>query len=311
MSKRKYKKNKEQHFNPNIRWTRIITWVVLGFIFTVAGTENFILGEIGGLIAGVIRFGGEWERTQHPERRGEAPRRYREWQTISLAFVGMILAIASLEAMNVDIGGGNLRATVLGIGVPLVAGVFALLNYLWQMRTAPEEVPDIDKPMSKRLANHYKESGLTESEVSVFRETMASASKSIHQLEGNVQGATELQDILAESDAMNVIHAYFRAIVDQPKRMNEASPFLYEQLPNLADLTHRYAIIQRHEVKTEDTYLVLSQAKDTLEKLCRKIQTEYTDFVRSDLEDLDTTVELTKRQLGDDVKEPSEKDETK
>ncbi|WDF81661.1 5-bromo-4-chloroindolyl phosphate hydrolysis family protein [Lacticaseibacillus pabuli] len=298
-------------FNPNIKWWKIIMWAFMGFTFTISGTGNFIISEIGGLIAGVIRFGGEWERTQHRERHGEAPRKYHEWQTVMLAFIGMSLALASLGALGVNIGDGTAGVTIIGLAVPLIAGVFALLNYLWQMRPATEEVPDINKPMSKRLEKHYQESGLSESDVNVFRETMASASKSIHQLENNVQGAPELQDILAESDTMNVIHGYFRAIVDQPQRMNEASPFLYEQLPNLADLTRRYAIIQRHQVKTEDTYLVLSQAKDTLEKLCKKIQNEYTDFVKRDLEDLDTTVELTKRQLDSETKEPSEKDETK
>ena len=274
-----------------VHWGRIITWTWLGFMYTISGTENFILSEIIALLFGLVRFGAEWERTRHPERSSEGPRKFHESKVIGISFAGWIVAMATLGSMGLD---GN---PVIGLLSPALGAFAAFLNYLWQNRSA-EVIDDTpERPMSKKLAAHYEAAGLSDSEVSVFRETMAGASKNIHQLQTTVDGAPELQDIMNEHDTMNVIHAYFRAIVDQPKRMTAAAPFLYEQLPNLADLTHKYAIITRHEVKTKDTYLVLSQAKDALDKLCKTVRDEYTDFVKSDLEDLDTTVELTKRQL--------------
>lgn len=284
-------KNKQYPRPDHVHWWRIIVWAWLGFMYTMGGTENFIMSELMALCFGLVRFGGEWERTRHPERNEDGPRRYREWQTIAISFVGWIFAMGTLDSI------GNLGNAVLGLFVPAVAALAAFLNYLWQYRSATKDESDQQRPMSKKLAAHYEAAGLSESEISVFRETMAAASKNIHQLQSTVDGATELQDIMNEHDTMNVIHAYFRAIVDQPKRMTEAAPFLYEQLPTLADLTHKYAVITRHEVKTEDTYLVLSQAKNALDKLCQTVRGEYTDFVKSDLDDLDTTVELTKRQL--------------
>lgn len=283
---------KKQYPRPDhVHWGRIILWAWLGFMYTVSGTENFILSEFIGLIFGLVRFGGEWERTRHPERNTEGPRRFHESKAIGISVIGWLIAMATLGSMDLT---GN---AVFGLLSPAIAALAAFLNYLWQNRSADVEDNAPERPMSKKLAAHYEAAGLSDSEVSVFRETMAAASKNIHQLQTTVDGAPELQDIMNEHDTMNVIHAYFRAIVDQPKRMTTAAPFLYEQLPNLADLTHKYAVITRHEVKTEDTYLVLTQAKDALNKLCKTIRDEYTEFVKSDLEDLDTTVELTKRQL--------------
>lgn len=280
--------SKKQFKPDHIRWLRVIMWGATGFVFGAMG-GSFVLAEITGLIYALVRFGGEWERVQHPERRGTPVRPYREWQTFLISWLAIVIVMPIMEYVT--------PTWLISMTVSLVGGLLALLSYLWQHRREPKQPEPSERPMSPKLAAHYEAAGLSDSEVSVFRETMANASKSVHQVESNVKGAVELQDIMAEFDAMNVMRAYFRAIVDQPKRMNEAAPFLYEQLPTLADLTHSYAVIQHHEVKTEDTYLVLSQAKTALEKLCRTIRDEYTAFVKQDLENLDATVELTRRQL--------------
>ncbi len=274
----------------SVRWGRIIMWGFLGFIFTVAGTDVFILGELVGLLFALIRFVVDVNLLKQPLP--DKDERIRESHVVGISFVGFIIGVATLE---------NIGHTYWPVGllVPVIAAFAGLLNYLWQERELKRPKPEnpIDRPMSKSLAEHYEEAGLSESEVNVFRDTMAAASKHIHQLETTVRDTVELQDILNEHDTLNVIHAYFKAIVNEPKRMTEAAPFLYEQLPNLADLTHKYTIITRHEVKTADTYLVLNQAKDALSKLSATIRDEYTTFVRDDIEDLDTAVTLANKQL--------------
>ncbi|WP_155285911.1 5-bromo-4-chloroindolyl phosphate hydrolysis family protein [Lacticaseibacillus zhaodongensis] len=272
-----------------VRWLRVIMWAFLGFMYTVLGTQSFVIGELGGLAFGLLRFYAE---LRGGIRDTDESRHFREWQTVALSFLGFVIALATRSSLDYGL---ITRAT--GLLVPVFAAVVAYLNVIWQRRPLKEVPETVKRPMSKKLAAHYEAAGLSDSEIDMFRETMATASKNVHQLESTVQGVLELQDIMAENDTMNIIHAYFKAIVDEPKRMTEAAPFLYEQLPNMADLTHKYAIINRHEVKTEDTYLVLSQAKDALRKLAETIKNEYTDFVRSDIDDLDTTVSLTKRQL--------------
>lgn len=283
---------KQRH---GVRWLRVILWAFLGFMYTYFGNQSIIAAELGGLAFGVVRFAAEFgERV--PQQPGK--RRYREWQTVLMSFLGAVLAFLPVASFQAGSNDGTFSSFMFGLLVPIVAVLFALLSIYWQHRPA-KAAPDavVQPPMSKKLAAHYEAAGLSDSEIDMFRETMATASKNIHHLENTVQNVLELQDIMAENDTMNIIHAYFKAIVDEPKRMTEAAPFLYEQLPNMADLTHKYAVINGHEVKTEDTYLVLSQAKDALRKLASTIKDEYTDFVRSDIDDLDTTVNLTKRQL--------------
>lgn len=298
------KKNKQQR-EPKprrFRWWLIICWTFLGWMYTATGMALvgetydggpwFILCELVALLFGVTRFLIELNIMRHPAKPKEE--RIREYQVIAMSFVGYLFG-----TITYGMAFGTTMILPLGMIVPGFAILFAVLCILWQKRRPTPVEPDInDRPMSKKLADHYEEAGLSESEISVFRETMAGASKNIHQLESTVNDTVELQDILREFDTMNVIHAYFKAIVNEPKRMTEAAPFLYEQLPNMADLTHKYQIITRHEVKTSDTYLVLNQAKDALAKLAATIRDEYASFVHDDLEDLDTTVTLTKQQLA-------------
>ncbi|WP_082620494.1 5-bromo-4-chloroindolyl phosphate hydrolysis family protein [Lacticaseibacillus sharpeae] len=301
MSKKtKHTKQNREARPRRFRWWRVIMWTFLGYMYAVTGLGMsttidgiwFLGAELIALIFGLTRFFIE----QHIMRRPEKPKeeRVREYQVVGLSFVGYLIATAT----NGMVFQGGYVSALFGLNIPLFAAIVAGLTIAWQKRKRPVEPAVIDHPMSQKLANHYEEAGLSDSEIAVFRETMAGASKNIHSLETTVNSSVELQDILREFDTMNVIHAYFKAIVNEPKRMTESAPFLYEQLPNMADLTRKYVIITRHEVKTADTYLVLNQAKDALAKLAATIRDEYAAFVHDDIEDLDTTVTLTKQQLA-------------
>lgn len=295
-------KNKQKQPKPrSVRWTRVIMWAFLGWLYTISGLTVsgysngiwFVLAEVIALLVGLMRFIIELNILKHPVKPKEE--RVREYQIVGLSFVGYLLATITIETLT----DGDLNPIMALFTLPIIA-IFVYLGITWQLhRPRVVAEPSVaERPMSKKLAEHYEDAGMSDSEVVVFRETMAGASKNVHQLEKTVQNTVELQDILREFDTMNVIHAYFKAIVNEPKRMTEAAPFLYEQLPNMADLTRKYQIITRHEVKTSDTYLVLNQAKDALAKLAAKIRDEYATFVRDDLEDLDSTVTLAKQQLA-------------
>ena len=177
-----------------------------------------------------------------------------------------------------------------------VALLFAFARYLGErLGTRPEPVVP---PLSEEMSSHYANAGLSESETELFRETMDTAAAQIEAIETTVNAVPKLKSIALQTDLLPVMHAYFKAIVQAPKRLTDASDFIYAVLPNLQHLVERYQTISHHEVKTQETYDVLSQAADAITKQAAAISDSYQAFVSEDLEDLESEVNLSHKQIA-------------
>ncbi|KRM72520.1 5-bromo-4-chloroindolyl phosphate hydrolysis family protein [Lacticaseibacillus brantae] len=178
----------------------------------------------------------------------------------------------------------------------LVALVFGLARFMgeWLGRTSTKPST---APVSPSLQAHYVEAGLSDSEITLFRETMETASEQINAIEATINAVPKLKSLALQTDLLPIMHAYFKAIVQAPKRLTEAAPFIYEILPNLNHLTDRYQTITNHEVKTQETYTVLTQAETAITAQAQTINEQYQAFVADDLEDLAASVSLSQKQI--------------
>ncbi|WP_225047360.1 5-bromo-4-chloroindolyl phosphate hydrolysis family protein [Lacticaseibacillus kribbianus] len=182
----------------------------------------------------------------------------------------------------------------LAVFVALVFGFARLIGELSRPRPA---APTVAPPLTDRMAAHYAESGLSESEIDLFRETMDQVAAQIRQFETIENRVPKLKSVALNHDLDNVMHAYFKAVVKTPKQLASAGHFVYEQLPNLVNIAQKYEEISHHEVKTQDTYDVLTTAANALGDLAEAIKTDYAAFVENDLDDLEASVALAKKQM--------------
>jgi 5-bromo-4-chloroindolyl phosphate hydrolysis protein len=62
-------------------------------------------------------------------------------------------------------------------------------------------------------------------------------------------------------------------------------------------IAEKYEAISHHEVKTEDTYEVLTQAANTTADLANAIRDDYAHFVETDIDALEADINLAKKQI--------------
>ncbi|WP_159722623.1 5-bromo-4-chloroindolyl phosphate hydrolysis family protein [Enterococcus sp. CSURQ0835] len=170
-------------------------------------------------------------------------------------------------------------------------------------KQAQAEVPF----MSKEKEQHYREAGMSESEIVLFRETMSTSKQQIVRLQENITQNAKLKAIDLRHDTLKAAKALFKELVKEPTRLPEASHFLYTHLPNIVDLTDHYIEINQHEVKTKETYGKLEESAQIIDQMADLIVKDYQQFVSEDMEDMDVEISIAKKNLDHDLKEPLQK----
>lgn len=196
------------------------------------------------------------------------------------------------------VGGAAIGLLTQHIGIAVFVGVvFAFARFIGELSRPRPAAVESTPPLNADMAAHYQESGLDDGEVAVFRETMDDVAGQIQRFEEVINRVPKLKSITLNHDLVAVLHAYFKAIVQNPKQMGAAGHFIYEQLPNLVRIAEKYEAIAHHEVKTEDTYAVLTTAANTTADLANAIRQDYANFVEADIDSLEADLNLAKKQI--------------
>ena len=163
--------------------------------------------------------------------------------------------------------------------------------------------------LSKEKEEHYYEAGMTDKEITFFRNTLSEAKQQIDQLEINFKDSPKLNAINLRYDTLKVAKAMFKEIVKEPKKLHMADKFLYNHLPNLVEMTTKYAEISDHEIKSKETYKILNNSIGAIENVSQLIIDDYKEFVSDDIEDLEVEISIAqqnknreayKKHLSDD-----------
>lgn len=166
--------------------------------------------------------------------------------------------------------------------------------------------------LSKEKEEHYYEAGMTDKEITFFRNTLSEAKQQIDQLEINFKDSPKLNAINLRYDTLKVAKAMFKEIVKEPKKLHMADKFLYNHLPNLVEMTTKYAEISDHEIKSKETYKILNNSIGAIENVSQLIIDDYKEFVSDDIEDLEVEISIAqqnknreayKKHLSDDQEE--------
>lgn len=155
-------------------------------------------------------------------------------------------------------------------------------------------------PVSDERRAYYHEHGLSDEDIQFFRETMNTAKEQIVKADQHFSSSSKLKAIRNRTSVIQICQNLFKEIVKAPDRLSEADQFLYVHLPSLEKLTHKYCQISQHQKKAKDTYTVLDQSAQTIEKMCTAIIEDYLRFMEADVRELSNELELAHRQLDKD-----------
>ncbi|KRM78308.1 hypothetical protein FC84_GL001130 [Lapidilactobacillus dextrinicus DSM 20335] len=189
----------------------------------------------------------------------------------------------------VDHGVDQDGSIALGMCAVFFAGISYLFVGIKTNRTTKNE--SFDQPISEKMLSHYQETGLSDTDINVFRETMADAKQQIIELQATMTAVPKLRAINLNHDTLEVSKAMFAALVREPQRLQEAADFLYKHLPNSVQIAKKYQEISRHEIKTADTYAVLDRSVEVLANLSEQMKKDYTNFVADDISELSSTLD--------------------
>lgn len=155
------------------------------------------------------------------------------------------------------------------------------------------------KPLQKKsdLDDFYREQGLANADIAVFRETMAEASQAIHSIEDNFALDTHLKAIDMHHSIIPTLKNYFKTLVRNPIDLPKANKFLYTYLPTLDSLTVKYVNSKTHLQSSSTGQQTLNEARQTIDTLCLKIIEDYSKFLGYN--NLDETISITKNIIND------------
>lgn len=149
----------------------------------------------------------------------------------------------------------------------------------------------VDYNKSKKnpaLIKSYHEKGLSDKDITIFRQTMNDAKHQIKGWEEAVKQDQELQIIESITGGLESSKKLFQLIVKEPSNALLNNEFLYSDLPTMVDLIVTYNDLKSVN-KTDQTLLIDSQK--VIKQLSEKIANRYTKTLSADIEKVKNEVE--------------------
>lgn len=206
-----------------------------------------------------------------------------------LALFTVFVVVVILEVLNV----GRMFSIIIGI----IVGFGLYSRYMSQQPSKKKSNKDLQS-VSKEREKFYLSRGLSDEDITFFRETMNNTKEQILQVESNVNNVGKLRAIANRNNTLNLIKVLFKDIVNEPERLHEVDQFLYVHLPSLAELTTKYVQINQHQAKSKQTFDVLEKSARTIDEMCQQISADYVAFRSTDISSLSDEVELATRRLN-------------
>lgn len=173
----------------------------------------------------------------------------------------------------------------------------------WLYQSKPsKKVPKLTREKEK----FYLGRGLSNDDISFFRETMMTARDQIYSIENMMNDSSKLSAIEKRNNTIEISKAMFNDIVQEPERLHEVNQFLYVHLPSLNDLIEKYTAIEKHKAKSKATFEILNKSANTIDQLCDQITQDYLEFKKTDVSSLDSSIEILNETIKDDFEESNE-----
>jgi 5-bromo-4-chloroindolyl phosphate hydrolysis protein len=186
---------------------------------------------------------------------------------------------------------GHSLSGLLGFAVSLIVTIFIIkmivgLIILGRQKSSDKgNSPEIKL---KRNMKNYRDSGLSDSDIKLFRETMAEAKNQIKAWETASKTITDVSVIEDVTGGLAAAKKTFQFIVKNPQELTKQNEFLYKSLPNMSKLIESYRKLQQEAIKSEKD---LSETLLLMKTLSNQVAENYHEILMTDVKIIGKEVE--------------------
>ena len=181
-----------------------------------------------------------------------------------------------------------------------------VIQYLFHKLTSRSASSKKVPKLTRDKERFYLSKGLSNEDITFFRETMMTTRDQIYTLEKMMADSSKLKAIEKRNNTIEISKAMFNDIVKEPERLHEVNQFLYVHLPSLNDLVKKYIAIENHKAKSKATYDILNKSANTIDQLCHQVTKDYLKFKKTDVASLDTSIDILNETIKEDFDDSNE-----
>ncbi|MFV0555610.1 MAG: 5-bromo-4-chloroindolyl phosphate hydrolysis family protein [Lactovum sp.] len=145
-----------------------------------------------------------------------------------------------------------------------------------------------ERKKEKTKLENYKEAGLSDSEIDLFRETMSEAKQQILFWDKQQKKHIDLSVIEDVTSGLESSKKLFQLIVKDPQELTKQNKFLYKDLPNMVKLIESYDKLVDVSLKEDEN---LKETLLLIKTLSSQIAENYQDFLMKDIKIIEKEVQ--------------------
>lgn len=155
-----------------------------------------------------------------------------------------------------------------------------------------------------------RELGLTTSEMKLIDEQLKLARASIQQLNAVPIKIRSIQSFRQKTDMVKTARRIVQIVKANPHKFFGIEDFFYAHLPSAVELTSKYTLLTKQQVKSADIHLALDETRSTLKELQITLEDDLKFALKDDIESLKIEIDFAKlenerrkerNQLGGDL----------
>lgn len=144
---------------------------------------------------------------------------------------------------------------------------------------------NIKKSKTNKI-QHYKEKGLDDKDIDIFRDTMKEARDNIKYWNSQLPTHEKLEVIEEQTAGLESSKKIFQAIVEEPAEMTKENDFLYKDLPNMVTLVKKYGELIEVRPETQEVKMELAERLYYITKLSERITKNYQAMLIDDVDEI-------------------------
>ncbi|GBG97248.1 5-bromo-4-chloroindolyl phosphate hydrolysis family protein [Lactococcus termiticola] len=170
--------------------------------------------------------------------------------------------------------------TNLIVGIILILVIIKLIigiSIMLKNKQKKEEV------LSKENEARYREAGLSDSDIEIFRSTMRDAKGHIMAWESRLKLDEDIEMVEQVSGGLEASKQTFKYIVRHPKELTSQNDFLYKELPNMEKLTEQYIEMKKQKQMTAEMERDLNETLLLIKSLSQRLSKNYHEVLMDDV----------------------------
>lgn len=139
-----------------------------------------------------------------------------------------------------------------------------------------------------------RELGLTTAEMKLIGEQLSNAKQLIQKLNAQPVKVRSVKSFKQKSDMVKTARRIVQIVKMNPHKFFGIEEFFYAHLPSAVELTSKYALLSKQQVKSSDIHLALDETRSTLKELQVTFEDDLKMALKDELETLKIEIDFAK-----------------